>query len=125
MFTPSRIHSFSDAILHPTLLLLCMREYLGPNQKENEKNPLASPILLNEAYVGGNPKDNRWPLKWPKTRIMVGELDPLLDDSLRLCSKMSDAGIDVHLNIYGELGHGFLSVEAMINEGKRGIVHSI
>jgi acetyl esterase/lipase len=24
-YTPSRIHSFSDAILHPTLLLLCLK----------------------------------------------------------------------------------------------------
>jgi hormone-sensitive lipase len=28
-YTPSRIHAFEDAILHPSLLLLCMREYLG------------------------------------------------------------------------------------------------
>jgi len=29
MFTPSRINSFNDIILYPTLLILCMREYLG------------------------------------------------------------------------------------------------
>jgi acetyl esterase/lipase len=29
IYSPSRIHSFSDAILHPALLLLCLKEYLG------------------------------------------------------------------------------------------------
>ena len=29
IYTPSRIHSFTDAILHPALLLLCLKEYLG------------------------------------------------------------------------------------------------
>ena len=31
IYTPSRISAFSDAILHPSLLLLCLREYLGSN----------------------------------------------------------------------------------------------
>jgi acetyl esterase/lipase len=57
--------------------------------------------------------------------MMVGEFDPLLDDSLRLCEKMSDSGVDVKLRIYRELSHGFLSVENMISEGERGILDSI
>jgi hormone-sensitive lipase len=28
-FSPSRINSFNDVILYPTLLMLCMQEYLG------------------------------------------------------------------------------------------------
>lgn len=28
-YTPSRLHSFNDAILLPTLLLLCQKSYLG------------------------------------------------------------------------------------------------
>jgi hormone-sensitive lipase len=34
IYTPSRISSFTDAILHPSLLLLCLKEYLGTNQKQ-------------------------------------------------------------------------------------------
>lgn len=33
IYSPSRIRSFSDPILHPSLLLLCLKEYLGPKQK--------------------------------------------------------------------------------------------
>jgi hypothetical protein len=32
-FSPSRINSFNDTILYPTLLLLCLKEYLGDNHK--------------------------------------------------------------------------------------------
>lgn len=32
-YTPSRISSFSDAILHPALLLLCLKQYLGDKHK--------------------------------------------------------------------------------------------
>lgn len=72
IYTPSRIHSLEDAILHPSLLLLCLKEYLGTNQKQIDKDPLASPILLDEAYVGGHPHDKRWPKRWPRTKIVVG-----------------------------------------------------
>ena len=33
VYSPSRIRTFSDAILHPSLLLLCLREYLGSKHK--------------------------------------------------------------------------------------------
>ena len=81
-FTPSRINSFNDVILYPTLLLLCMQEYL--NDMQNQFNPLASPILLTEDYVSDN-REPCWPKMWPKTILMVGKKDPLYDDSIRLC----------------------------------------
>ncbi|MBP9838959.1 MAG: hypothetical protein KBC84_09630 [Proteobacteria bacterium] len=31
---------------------------------------------------------------------MVGELDPLLDDSVRLCSRMSESGANVRCKVY-------------------------
>lgn len=31
-FSPSRIYAFDDAILYPTLLILCLSEYLGNNE---------------------------------------------------------------------------------------------
>jgi hypothetical protein len=47
-------------------------------------DPLASPIFLTEEYVSGASEDKRFPLKWPKTIITVGNQDPLYDDSLYL-----------------------------------------
>ena len=59
------------------------------------------------------------------TRIIVGELDPLLDDSVRLCDRMTESGVDVRLKIYKELGHGCMSVETVVKEGEKVIVDSI
>ena len=72
VYTPSRISAFSDAILHPSLLLLCLREYLGVHQKEVESHPLASPLLISQGFFTKDARDTRWPLNWPKTRIVVG-----------------------------------------------------
>lgn len=47
IFSPSRIYSFTDPLLNPSMLLLCLREYLA-NNPEHEQNPLASPILLTQ-----------------------------------------------------------------------------
>ncbi len=44
-YTPSRLHSFSDGIFLPSLLMLCQKEYLGSDPK-TQFDPLASPILL-------------------------------------------------------------------------------
>jgi acetyl esterase/lipase len=83
-YSPSRLLSFDDAILYPTLLLLCLNEYLG-YKTENQYDPLASPLLLSEEYVSGVKGDKRFPLSWPQTIIMIGKKDPLFDDSIRLC----------------------------------------
>jgi acetyl esterase/lipase len=56
---------------------------------------------------------------------MVGENDPLLDDSLRLCARMVESGTDVRCSIFKGLGHGFLSVDKVIKMGGRGIEISI
>lgn len=48
IYSPSRLHSFTDAILQPSLLLLCLKEYLGINQDAKQSDPLASPLLLSE-----------------------------------------------------------------------------
>lgn len=84
-FSPSRMHSFFTPILHPSLLYLCLREYLGPEFHCVQNHPLASPLYLTKHFVGERYGDQSFPSRWPRTRIMVGDQDPLFDDSLRLC----------------------------------------
>ena len=62
---------------------------------ENQNHPLASPILLTEDFVSDK-GDETWPSKWPKTILMVGKKDPLYDDTVRLCEKLSSVGIEFH-----------------------------
>lgn len=87
IFTTSRIYSITDPLLWPAVLLLCVKSYLN-NSFEKANEPLASPILLTEEYVGGEKGDMRFPLKWPRTLIDVGNRDPLVDDSVLLMQRM-------------------------------------
>jgi acetyl esterase/lipase len=56
---------------------------------------------------------------------MVGDQDPLFDDSLRLCQRMTEAGIDVTCRVYKNLSHGFLSLEKVVARGEDAIIDSI
>lgn len=67
-FSPSRMNSLDDTLLFTTLLFACRTAYLG---KDDDTNPLISPILLTQKWIDGG-TDGKWPLNWPRTRIMVG-----------------------------------------------------
>lgn len=44
-FSPSKIYSFTDPLLNPSMLLLCLTEYLG-GVKAYQTDPVASPVFL-------------------------------------------------------------------------------
>lgn len=46
VYSPSRLHAFTNPILHPSLLYLCLSEYLGEDAKDKQEDPRASPLLL-------------------------------------------------------------------------------
>lgn len=58
----------------------------------------------------------RFPLKWPRTKIVVGEHDPLYDDSLKTMERMVKSGIDCHCEVYRNMSHGFLNLNMIIPE---------
>ncbi len=93
IFTSSRLYAITDPLLWPPMLLLCLNSYIN-NDISKANDPLASPILLSEEYVNGTIGDKRFPLAWPKTIIVVGNRDPLYDDSLLLMQKMVESNID-------------------------------
>jgi acetyl esterase/lipase len=98
-FSTSRLYAITDPLLWPSMLLICLNSYLkGDISKAND--PLASPLLLTEEYIGGVEGDKRFPLKWPKTVITVGNKDPLYDDSLMLMQKMVEVGVDCECIVY-------------------------
>jgi len=73
---------------------LCWRMYLAnPTQ---DQDPRSAPLLADMAGL-------------PPAYIMCGSLDPLLDDSLQLYTKMQEAGIDVTRRIHDGVPHGFIS----------------
>jgi acetyl esterase/lipase len=72
--------------------------------------------MFTESYVGGDPDDDRFPLKWPKTYLSVGKKDPLYDDSILLMEKLNKIGVESKCRVYPEFSHGFLSTDFIINE---------
>jgi len=44
----------------------------------------------------------------PPTLLVVGDADPLLDDSLIMHRRMTDAGVDAQLAVYPSAPHGFI-----------------
>jgi len=79
---------------------LCWRMYLAnPTQ---DQDPRSAPLLADMADL-------------PPAYIMCGSLDPLLDDSLQLYTKMQKAGIDVVKRIYQGVPHSFLSFIDKVN----------
>ena len=123
-YSPSRIHSITDPLLWPTMLMLCIKAYFEGDLNKGE-DPLASPVLFTEEYVSGTVGDKRFPLKWPKTIVTVGDCDPLYDDSLTLMQKMVESNIDCECIVYEGFSHGYLSTNLLIKESGKTIEHSI
>lgn len=48
-FSPAKLCAFTDPLLRPSMLMLCLKEYTKGDE-ETQNNPIASPLLLTEAY---------------------------------------------------------------------------
>ncbi len=72
------------------------------------KDPLASP--LNADFSG-----------LPPLLIQVGDAEVLLDDSTRLEAKMKAAGVDVKVEVWGEMVHVWHLFAPMLDKGQEAI----
>ena len=53
--------------------------------------------------------------------LIVGSLDPLLDDSNNLAAKLKTAGVPSHLTIYQGLNHGFIRYGRLIRTARHAV----
>jgi acetyl esterase len=60
----------------------------------------------------------------PPTHLIVGTLDPLLDDSKLFAEKLEDAGVRARLSIYQDMPHIFLQLSGMLDGGKKGVAEA-
>lgn len=60
----------------------------------------------------------------PPARLIVGTLDPLLDDSKLFARALEAAGVPAKLSIYQDQPHIFLQLSAMLDGGKRGVAEA-
>ena len=68
----------------------------------------AAPILADPAGL-------------PPAYLIVGSLDPLLDDSKRLASRLKEAGVLCELTVYDGINHGFIRYGRLIATARRAI----
>lgn len=60
----------------------------------------------------------------PPARLIVGTLDPLLDDSRLFAQALKEAGVAATLSVYDGQPHGFLQLSAILDGGKRGVAEA-
>lgn len=57
----------------------------------------------------------------PPARLVVGTLDPLLDDSKAYAAKLEAAGVPTKLTIYEDMPHVFVQLSAMLASGQKAV----
>jgi acetyl esterase len=77
----------------------------GPQQQEDWR---AAPILAELKGIA-------------PAHLIVGSLDPLLDDSNNLVAKLKPAGVPCQLTIYQGINHGFIRYGRLIGTARRAI----
>jgi len=77
-------------------------------QPEQQKDWRAAPILADLAGL-------------PPAHLIVGSLDPLLDDSNRLAARLEEAGVPHELRVYEGLNHGFIRYGRLISAARRAV----
>jgi acetyl esterase len=75
---------------------------------EQQRDWRAAPILAELAGL-------------PSAHLVVGSLDPLLDDSHQLASRLTEAGVPCELTVYDGINHGFIRYGRLIATARRAI----
>jgi acetyl esterase len=57
----------------------------------------------------------------PPAHLIVGSLDPLLDDSNNLAAKLKEAGVPANLTIYQGINHGFIRYGRLIRTARNAV----
>lgn len=60
----------------------------------------------------------------PPARLIVGTLDPLLDDSKMFAAALKEAGVPATLSIYEDMPHIFLQLTFVLDGGKKGLAEA-
>jgi acetyl esterase len=57
----------------------------------------------------------------PPAHLIVGSLDPLLDDSNKLAAKLKSAGVPSNLTVYQGINHGFIRYGRLIRTARNAV----
>ena len=78
------------------------------DRPEQQSDWRAAPILADPAGL-------------PPAHLIVGSLDPLLDDSHNLAARLKQAGVPYELTVYDGINHGFIRYGRLIATARRAI----
>ncbi|MCZ2111514.1 MAG: alpha/beta hydrolase [Dehalococcoidia bacterium] len=84
--------------------------------------------FINHYLSGGASTDDPYvaPIKGnlaglPPAHLIVGTLDPLLDDSRAYAAKLTEAGVPNKLSVYPDMPHVFVQLSALLDGGRKGV----
>ena len=101
-FFPSNLLAIDDFLLSADLLQFCAKEFLSKGGNPT-KNVVLSPVYMPLSLSA----------RFPVTRILVCEADPLRDMGVYLANHLNQAQVDVRLLILQEYVHGFLNFDSI------------
>ncbi|RHY10254.1 hypothetical protein DYB38_002726 [Aphanomyces astaci] len=99
--SPSRFLHQSDPVLPRGILELALNSYYpfnGDQYKNNTYDPLVAVGLADDALLR----------QFPPTALLVGDMDPLLDDSVDFYTRLNNLQVESSLKVLTGLTHGFL-----------------
>lgn len=84
---------------------------------------------IMETYLESSAQQGDWraaPIladlkRLPPAHLIVGSLDPLLDDSSKLAAKLKAAGVSANLTIYQGINHGFIRYGRLIRTARTAV----
>jgi acetyl esterase len=75
--------------------------------EDDAKNPYVSPIKAKDLK------------ELPPAMVITAEFDPLRDEGEMYAARLKEAGVPVVVKRYNGMIHGFFSMSAMLNQGKK------
>ncbi len=92
-------------VLTKNLMDYFIAHFIGDEQ--DKLNPLASPLLADEALLG----------QMPETLITLAGFDPLYDEGKAYYEKLKALGVSIHLLEHRDLTHGFITMTGALKRG--------
>jgi len=125
--SPSRLLCLLDPLLMFGILIRCLNAYQDPNylktcprsfNQELKQMRSVNDIFLSPLLAGKDLLQY-----FPRTEIIVSNLDPSLDENVEFSNKLSDAGVAVNMEVVPGLPHGFLAFSQLSSECQLGVEH--
>jgi len=125
--SPSRLLSLIDPLLMFGILLRCLNAYQDPNYLKSLPRTISQELKnaksVNDMFMSPLLAPSDILAKFPRTLIVASDLDPCLDENVMFSSRLSEAGVNVKMEVMPGMPHGFLAFGQMSSECQLGVNH--